>query len=237
MLIILTWHQILRARHCISPESFSNQLTFLKKNFSIIKKPSFREKDIQIILTFDDATVDFAYFVYPLLVEHQIPATLGVPTGWIAPSTLLSSTERLSLLNSKNPFSNPEAFCTTQELIQIKSSSLIEFAAHGHLHKNLKKELDFDELTLPKQFFQKNLQIGVDTFIFPYGAFHHAILKKAKEEYPFLFRLGTASNFFSNKQLFYRVNVDEKTDFTSLFTKKNLAKLLCKETFNRLRQC
>lgn len=235
MLIILTWHQILQAPHAISPESFYNQLLFLKKNFPIKSKPISQSKEVEVLLTFDDATVDFAYNVYPLLVDLQIPATLAVPTGWIPPSSVIDPSMRLNLLNSKNPFLNREAFCSIQELKQMKNSDLITFAAHGHLHKNLKIDPDINELILPKDFFQKNLSIDLDTFIFPYGAFTQSILNQAKQNYPYLLRLGTACNFYRHPKLFYRIDINEKTTFNSIFTKKNITKLFLNETLNRIR--
>ena len=114
-------------------------------------------------------------------------------------------------------------------------SNLINFAAHGHLHKDLRKSPDIQELITSKLLLQKELGITPDIFVFPYGGFHKELLDLAQKEYRYLMRLGNATNYFEPSPYMYRINADNQPSLTHLFTKRNLAKFLCKEHLNRLR--
>jgi len=77
----------------VEPDTFDLQITFFKKYFDIrsitemyepapLKQASLRKKHT-CYLTFDDGWSDFYNFAYPILLKHQIPATVYLPTGYI----------------------------------------------------------------------------------------------------------------------------------------------------------
>jgi peptidoglycan/xylan/chitin deacetylase (PgdA/CDA1 family) len=235
MLIILTWHQIIDKPHAVSIKNFEKQLKFLKQNFPIVKKPNEIKDDLSILLTFDDATVDFYTTVYPLLVDYSIPATLAVPTGWIQDSSQFSVDERLAHLKSRDPFHSKECFCTKEELQTLFRSPLIELAAHGHEHLNLEDHPDVSEIEQPIQFFEKTFQKKPNTFIFPYGKYSKKLLPLLKANYSYLFRIGSSTNSIKNPTFYYRIVVDHISNIETLFHKFSLLKFICKERVNRLR--
>jgi len=73
-----------------TPAEFARQIAFLKSHADVVSltevEAAFRG-DIElpsraVLLTFDDATTDFAKHAWPILKEHQLPATLFVPTAY-----------------------------------------------------------------------------------------------------------------------------------------------------------
>jgi len=237
MLIILAWHQILNRSHATPLKTFEKQLQFLKKEFSIIESPNIVKGNMNILLTFDDATIDFFAHVYPILQELKLPATIGIPTFWIQNSSDLSLNQRLSLLTSKNPFYQKECFCNWQELNLMKNSNLVHFAAHGHQHQRMDICSDKNEILIPKIKITENLSYTTNSFIFPYGRYSKKSLPIFRHNYTHLYRIGTAVNTIKNSPLLYRIVADQIEDLSSLFTKKSLLQLICKEWFNRFRGC
>jgi peptidoglycan/xylan/chitin deacetylase (PgdA/CDA1 family) len=235
MIRIFAWHQIKNAPFCTKIEDFNQQLDFLKKTLPIISSLDEKKPNNCALLTFDDATIDFYTHVFPLLKKKQMPAVLAVPTGWIQPKSSLNLEKRLKLLQAPNPFTNYEAFCSVEELKEMQDSKLVTLASHGHLHKNLKVDPDFDELTLNLAFFEKHFQTRPSTFIFPYGAYDRSIIKEAKKHYKHLIRIGSCWNQWPNPKIYYRVVMDKIANIEPLFNFKNSLKFICKETLNRLR--
>ena len=235
MLIVLAWHQILNKPHATSIDLFINQIKFLKKEFDILSEPIFKLGTIQLLLTFDDATFDFFLNVYPILKEENIFATLGIPTFWIQNQSNLDNNFRLNLLNSKNPFYSKDCFCSWNELKILQSSNIIKFASHGHHHFNIKYNPNIKELITPLKQIKTNLDVIPKSFIFPYGAYNKSLLPALKENYKYLFRIGSASNLIPKNTFIYRVIVDNLENISSLFTKKSISTLIGKEVLNRIR--
>jgi len=238
MLIALAFHQVGTGKYATKLSTLKAHLQFLKNEFQILKAPQFsRSSTPQILLTFDDATCDFFFEVFPLLQELDMPALLSVPTGFIKKRASLPSSFRLNYLKTSKPFSSnyTEAFCTYEELKIMQASNLITFAAHGHLHKDLRKSPDIQELITSKLVLQDELGVVADTFVFPYGGFNKELLDLAQKEYRYLMRLGNATNYYDPSPYIYRIIADNQPSLTRLFTKGNLAKFFCKELINRLR--
>jgi len=80
----------------VEPETFDLHLHFLKQYFDILPVRSLcvRETSLRMTthdkhacyLTFDDGWSDFYRYAFPLLVKHQVPATVYLPTGFIGSS-------------------------------------------------------------------------------------------------------------------------------------------------------
>lgn len=77
--------------HCVSSAVLDQQLTYLKKHFNVIPLSQLRickEQGIDspknsLVLTVDDGYRDFYEVAYPLLIKHDLPATVFVVTGFI----------------------------------------------------------------------------------------------------------------------------------------------------------
>jgi peptidoglycan/xylan/chitin deacetylase (PgdA/CDA1 family) len=85
-------NQLLEPGMYVTLKTFESHLVFLKNNFKISSlkcfardyKESFNSTAQPVcVLTFDDGWHDFYTNVYPLLVRHQVPATMFLPTDFI----------------------------------------------------------------------------------------------------------------------------------------------------------
>src|SRR5690554_8187295 len=74
---------------------FERQMAWLKENYDVVSLDALIDKVCSnlgnrensgkpnVVLTFDDAYLDFYEFVWPLLKKLKLPATLYVPTGYL----------------------------------------------------------------------------------------------------------------------------------------------------------
>jgi peptidoglycan/xylan/chitin deacetylase (PgdA/CDA1 family) len=106
-----------------------------------------------IILSFDDGYADFYTDVFPILQKHSTPAILYMVSRFLD--------------TSKN-------YLTTQELIDIDKSGLIEIGAHTTKHKDLAhviKDEALYEIAQSKKDLEQLLGHKVTSFAYPYGAY------------------------------------------------------------------
>jgi len=99
---ILTYHKIVPLEEvrdgidsmlCVEPKRFASHVGFLKRHFRMLSlKQVFKDPEGVFssadgkpgcVLTFDDGSADFYDYAYKVLSEHQVPATLFIPTGYI----------------------------------------------------------------------------------------------------------------------------------------------------------
>ncbi len=206
MILILLYHRALKGKYGNASEMLDKHFAYIANRYHTYfpgERPK-KQGELQICLTFDDATADFYSFVYPLLRRYRLKAVLGVITGLTVEKATLSLAKRLTL---PVQFSRPsEVFCTWEELKKMLTSNLIQIASHSHYHKNLKSALDYDEaMRLSKLSIQDHLQWTPSTFICPYGGWNKGMLES--NIYPFVMRIGNAYN----KQwspLLYRMQAD-----------------------------
>ena len=136
-----------------------------------------------------------------------------------------SPAERLQALSDFSFQRSPPsyAFCSFKELEEMVDSGHVAIASHGMAHVDLsKKETNLDfELTTPKKILEQRLKKSIDTLVFPYGKYNKKVLKKSKESYKVLMRIGSGLNFSWRDYLHYRVNADQVEDIASLFSIKN----------------
>jgi len=100
--LILTYHRVLpgkeRNQQFIQPgmyvqnNVFEKQMLFLEKYFSILSfaelldlwnKETLRKDQRYCVITFDDGWLDNYIYAYPILREHNIPATIFLPVVFI----------------------------------------------------------------------------------------------------------------------------------------------------------
>lgn len=99
--LILMYHRILpredakdivQAGMFVEPSTFNNHILFLKMNFKIVSleaicfskeraEPGYKQPTC--VLTFDDGWSDFYSYAFPILQEHEVPATVFLPTDYI----------------------------------------------------------------------------------------------------------------------------------------------------------
>lgn len=105
-----------------------------------------------VILTFDDGYRDFYEYVFPILKKYQVKAVAYIVPGFLdEPNNL-----------------------THRQLKEIADSNLVEIAAHSVNHVYLRgldeKRVKY-EVEQSKQMLEKELNIPVVSFAYPYGAF------------------------------------------------------------------
>jgi peptidoglycan/xylan/chitin deacetylase (PgdA/CDA1 family) len=73
-----------------TPAAFEEQAAYLAAHYQVVALPQVLAAvrtgtplpPRSVLLTFDDATRDFAEHAWPILLRHRLPATLFVPTGF-----------------------------------------------------------------------------------------------------------------------------------------------------------
>ncbi len=219
--------------HHINCDIYSNDLTlmrehleFIAQNFNVVLPSDELCRDrLNVCLTFDDGYYDFYHFVYPILKELKIEVILGVAVKFVAQSTLTDANERLKLKHNEiyeeENYKKFIPFCTFDELKEMSDSGLVKIASHSYSHQNLQdKNIDLElELVESKKILEDKLEIEIDSFIFPYGKYNGEVLKKTRENYRYIFRIGNAinRNFEGIDGLIYRVNGDNLKNPEELF--------------------
>lgn len=221
MLLTLMYH---RAELGPRIDKYANSRDMLRAHFLFLKEhypmvlpaDPLQKRKLSVCLTFDDATFDFYYYIFPLLKELGIRVLLGVPASYILDSTTLSAEERLSVpysLMMQEGFYNKKApFCTWKELQEMVASGLVEMASHSYSHCNLTFNfVDLNrEVVLSKEIIENKLAQPVSSFIYPFGKTTLALHEYVAQHYPYAFRIGSALNFGwgNSKKPLNRISAD-----------------------------
>ncbi|WP_229770939.1 polysaccharide deacetylase family protein [Campylobacter portucalensis] len=221
-------------------EMFDKHLEYISNNF-ISVFPGEKLAKNSICLTFDDAYADFYFLVYPLLKKYNLKAILGVPTKFILQSTSVEPKKRMSFKhNAASQNYKFGSHTTFDELKEMIDSSLIQVASHSHSHIVLTDEgVDLNlELKHSKEILESNLNIKVDSFIFPFGKYNKNILNEAKKHYKYNFRIGSAiqKDFKGINGVIYRIKGDNLKSPDEIFKFKNMLKYRLKALFKRISQ-
>lgn len=185
----------------------------LAKRYRMVKPGDpVKKTEIAVCLSFDDAHFDFYHVIFPLLKQLNIPAVLAVPVAYIADTVEISPAQRLAIDTPEAMArQQPQAFCSWQELKAMQQSGLVEIAAHGFWHKNL-KGLDEDglqkEVVVAKKIIMEKLNIAPSSFIYAYGAFDAVAKQLVDQHYAFDFRIGAAVNDSWRQRVLYRLDAN-----------------------------
>ncbi|MFY9093492.1 polysaccharide deacetylase family protein, partial [Aliarcobacter butzleri] len=99
---------------------------------------------------------------------------------------------------------------------------------HSHSHVNLlEKNIDLDlELRISKEILEKNLNVKIESFVFPFGKYNQKILQEAKKYYKYNFRIGNAihKDFNGINEAIYRVDGDGLKSADEIFKTSKLLK-------------
>lgn len=242
MLLAIMYHRVGEGKHANSLEMLREHLVFLKEHYPIVlPQDPLPKRKISICLTFDDASFDFYYYVYPLLKELGIRALLGVPVHYILDTTTLSPIERLqvpyTMAMQEGFFENKAPFCTWQELKEMVASGLVEAASHGYLHCNL--TFDFvdlhREVVQSKNILESRLSQAIGSFIYPFGKVTPAIHEYVSQHYPFAFRIGSSLNWGWGKgrQPLSRIIGDQMPSPSALLSPWKLSSYFLKSFVNK----
>lgn len=243
MLLSLLYHRVGNGKYANSLSFFRKHLSWIQEKYNSLHPGDSLKKGKSLCLTFDDASFDFYYYIFPLLKKFNLKAVLSVPVAFIPEITSLTPKERLEkilLLKDKAPPVPSPAYCTWDELREMHMSGLVHIASHSINHLPLTSS-DVDpeyELLSSKIILEKKLQTSITTFVYPYGKFNSHIHKLAKKHYPFIMRIGNAanSNWQNTNQLFYRINADDLPHKSAPFHPIKYLKYHLKYLLNTLRK-
>lgn len=237
-MISIMYHHVNSDRCSNDLNIFEEHLKYIKANFKTIF-PGEEITQKSVCLTFDDAYSDFYFFIFPLLKKYNLKALLAIPSKYILEDTNELAENRMNFEHN-DLFKNYEkaTFCTYKELKEIRDSGLVVFGSHSYSHVNL-LEIDVDldlELRISKEILEKNLEIEVDSFVFPFGKYNQKILQEAKKYYKYNFRIGNAThkNFNGINGAIYRIDGDDLKTPDEIFKTKKLIKYKFKGLVKRL---
>lgn len=162
---ILVYHNInsRKGSFFVSPENFSKQMEYIKKNgYQVIsldelvrsiqtKTPLKRNK---VVITFDDGYQDNFEYAYPVLKKMGFPATIFLVTDYIGKTS---------------------GFLNWDEVVAM-SKDKISFGGHTKTHFYLgsmgSEDLAFGEIKGSKEAIEQKINMPVDYFCYPGGGFN-----------------------------------------------------------------
>lgn len=181
---ILMYHSVAdnpRARYqtwSVKPERFAQQMAYLRQHgytamtvtglVSTLRDPGARLPDKPVLVTFDDGFANVYSEALPILVEHDIAATLYVTTGYIG-----GTSEWLTGPDRDQPM------LTWRQLAEVSHNG-VECGAHSHTHPEL-DTLPYreahEEINRPKRILEDRLGLRVTSFAYPHG-YHGLTIKR-----------------------------------------------------------
>ena len=161
----------------VSPESFRSQITYLRRRHHVISLREFlaanaegrQLPDYSVVLTFDDGYRSFLT-VAPLLLNHNLPATLFLVTGMmrqedVGPESMQEHAERLSWT----------------EVQTLDQHDIFDFGSHTCSHPSLNslasKAIDH-ELRASLNEIRGKVKSVVPALAYPNGAYSGLSIQK-----------------------------------------------------------
>ena len=164
------YHSVSAARdpYTIAPETFQRHIRLIRDAYRIIALPEMFSRpegsnERQIVITFDDAFVDFEQHVYPVLSALGVPATVFVPTGHIG---LSSSWDRESRETS------PKPIMSKSQLRAMSADPHIELGSHTIDHvcmRQLTTSEMREQLLGSRRYLEDLSGRKVTCFSYPFG--------------------------------------------------------------------
>lgn len=123
-----------------------------------------------VVLTFDDAFLDFHTDVLPVLARHRLAATLYAPTAYIGQTSRWLAREGEA----------DRRVMPWSALLEAATAG-VEVGSHSHTHP----QLDLipgsrltEEIAGSRHRLEDHLQVRVDSFAYPFG-YHNAAVRSA----------------------------------------------------------
>lgn len=243
MLLIPFYHRVGEGKYATPLPYLEEHFSWIQKNAQNVLPGDLLVGKWNICLSFDDATFDFYYYIFPLLKKYKLKALLAVPSAYILENATESARERLKKLESfsfqKENFPSP-CFCSWEELREMQQSGLVQVASHSHSHTLLiAKETDLSfELSFSKKTLSEKLGSDISTFVFPYGKCNQSAVKEAAKYYSYQMRVGSSANFSwaTSPRLLYRIPADGSKNIQNLFSLPKRIQGALKFLLNRLQK-
>lgn len=238
-LLTLMYHRAREGPFGNSPEMLDRHFAYLATHTRCVcPGDMLKPGALNVCLTFDDAYFDFYAVVFPLLKKHQLRALLAVPAAVVRDQCELSTAARLlAPADVNDPQPNDGGFCTWPELREMAESKFVTIAGHGFTHVRLDRtDVDLHtEITVSQTLLSSRLGRAVDSFVFPFGRFSNDAVRKVRQSYRYLFRIGGADNDGWSGRMIYRVDADQMTNPKELFRRHRRVLYRSRFYWNRLR--
>jgi len=154
--------------YSVSPKAFRQQLKFVRDNYPVVALRDIGQQfkasnERTVVVTFDDAFVDFLEFARPVLLEYSIPATIFVPTGffgkWNSWDAHLAQVTRKRVM-------------TTDELRTLSHGEFVDFGSHTVDHVRM-SAVSVQEMrrqaVSSRRALEDLLGSAITMFSYPYG--------------------------------------------------------------------
>ena len=232
--------------HHVNSDRCSNEyaileshLEYVSQNYTSLFPTQEQLPKNAICLVFDDGYYDFYKFIFPMLKKYNLKALLAVVPSVTLESSTTEDTLRLAPEHN-NLFKEYKngAFCTYEELREMQESALVQIASHSLTHINLLEDgvnLN-EELKTSKDILEQKLNTKVESFVFPFGKYNKKVLDETKKHYKYAFRIGNGINmsFSGINGVIYRIDGDNLTDASSIFSFKNMLRYSLKSLIKKL---
>lgn len=205
---VLNYHRILPndAQHAdlaLTPETFEQQLIWLKRHFTIVSLPQAlllaNTKQLPantVVITVDDGFYDCYQFAFPLLLKHQLTATFFITTSGIECGSIWEDQIMTALLYAKPEKQQVsilgQTFCITDKMSKLLAvqqiTELVKYQTTDDrkaLINDLKEQTSFPKHPVRNHMFitaeqiqhmhKQGMTIGAHTM-------HHPILTLEKDD-------------------------------------------------------
>lgn len=176
---ILVYHRVTDEKDesvSTSIKNFSRQISFLGKYFSIITMEwlinSIKNREPlpsnSIVITFDDGYKDVFTNAYPILKEHNIPATVFITTDFIEGKSLYDAPHLNPLPRGER---RQEDILSWEDILEMIDNN-ISIGSHTVSHPKLSALTDNEierEVGESKDIIQRHINKEVVCFSYPYG--------------------------------------------------------------------
>ena len=179
--IILLYHSVGDSLWSISPESFKEQMEWLKSNVHLTNLDSIlnfnneenKKNDIQVAVSFDDGYKNLVSNVLPIVKKLNIKPSVFINTSCIK--------ENYSLRSDPNMGHYPDEIFMDWDDVRNLDREGWTIGSHGCNHYDLTK-LDSsvinEELNLSKKIIEKNLNKSCIHFSYTFGKYNDKLLSK-----------------------------------------------------------
>lgn len=164
--LILNYHSINpNHKYSTTPEDFDRQMKYLYENFQVIKLSEINNenKNLKIIITFDDGFFDNYEYAFPILKKYNLPATIFLVSDFIF--------NNIDITKNWIPYRGLRPL-TQDSIREMSNSGLIDFGSHGKNHEpvsSLSKNIFKADLIESINKIQECSGKKVDNYAFPFG--------------------------------------------------------------------
>lgn len=162
-------------RYTVTPASFERQIRWLLLRYPVISldeacrllQTGRRSSRRRVVITFDDAFLDFYETAFPILRRLDVPSTVFVPSGHVGGQ---------SEWDAGVPECAPKPLMDWAQIRELRETKLVDFGSHTVDHvamSHLSREQQLDQAVRSRRTIEQHLDAPVRAFAYPYGLLDH----------------------------------------------------------------